>query len=345
MGKRRYAAAIGATVALFAVATPASAAEAVQCGDTITSSVTLTADLTCDGTGLVIGADNVVVDLGGHTVQGKPALAATSVRDTTVRNGSLNGSIRDTVVLTGTDRTRFADVRINSLAAVSAKQVQLTRSTLGNRFAEHRLSTGSTLTFTDSVVQSWILDCSDNARCDFRDTKATSEYLWLDRSLVVGGDLYANAFSGQDLDVRKAKIGAFRLGGKKLRITDSETDGFELYVSSLTFLRNRVTSGPWIGVHQIDDGVIKDNTFQNARHGLFLDAKQIAGPVRIEGNTFTRNREDGLHVQAPAGSNVLVKNNHAIGNGAFGIWAENVRDGGGNTSVDNPSGCFGVVCS
>ena len=43
----------------------------VKCGDTLTHSVKLTADLTdCPGDGLVIGADGITVDLNGHTIDG-----------------------------------------------------------------------------------------------------------------------------------------------------------------------------------------------------------------------------------------------------------------------------------
>jgi hypothetical protein len=43
----------------------------VSCGDTITTDTTLDSDLAnCPGPGLVIGADNVTLDLGGHTIDG-----------------------------------------------------------------------------------------------------------------------------------------------------------------------------------------------------------------------------------------------------------------------------------
>ena len=43
----------------------------VKCGDTLTRSVKLTADLTdCPADGLVIGADGITVDLNGHTIDG-----------------------------------------------------------------------------------------------------------------------------------------------------------------------------------------------------------------------------------------------------------------------------------
>jgi parallel beta-helix repeat protein len=52
------------------LAAPAAAKEpAVQCGDTLTHSVTLTRDLTdCPDKGLVIGTDGITVDLNGHTI-------------------------------------------------------------------------------------------------------------------------------------------------------------------------------------------------------------------------------------------------------------------------------------
>ena len=46
----------------------------VHCGSTLTRSTTLTADLVgCPGTGLVIGADGITVNLAGHTISGTNA--------------------------------------------------------------------------------------------------------------------------------------------------------------------------------------------------------------------------------------------------------------------------------
>ena len=68
-----------------------------SCGDEITEDTTLDDDLTCDsGPGLIITADNVTLDLGGHTVSGNSDAAAEGVgivlRDVsgcTVRNGTV----------------------------------------------------------------------------------------------------------------------------------------------------------------------------------------------------------------------------------------------------------------
>jgi parallel beta-helix repeat protein len=40
----------------------------VSCGDVLTSNTVLTSDLTCAGDGLIIGANNVVLDCAGHTI-------------------------------------------------------------------------------------------------------------------------------------------------------------------------------------------------------------------------------------------------------------------------------------
>ena len=60
-------------LACIAWASPASAAH-VNCGDVITQDTTLDSDLVnCPGDGVVIGADNMTLDLAGHTIDGAGA--------------------------------------------------------------------------------------------------------------------------------------------------------------------------------------------------------------------------------------------------------------------------------
>src|SRR4051794_31587336 len=84
--------------ALTAVATaavPAASAEAaiVTCGQVITTSVTVDNDLTnCPGKGLVVGADNITIDLKGHTVDGdEPAVGVPDVESNGVEVASYDG--------------------------------------------------------------------------------------------------------------------------------------------------------------------------------------------------------------------------------------------------------------
>lgn len=68
----RHLAPVLAISALLAVASAAQAQPTqVTCGQTITHDTTLTVDLTnCPGDGLVIGADNITLNLNGHTIDG-----------------------------------------------------------------------------------------------------------------------------------------------------------------------------------------------------------------------------------------------------------------------------------
>ena len=79
-------------------AAPAAASH-VACGDTITQDTTLDGDLTCPGNGLVISANGVTLDLGGHAISGSGAAFSTGVtarqdvtlEDVTIRRGTIRG--------------------------------------------------------------------------------------------------------------------------------------------------------------------------------------------------------------------------------------------------------------
>jgi hypothetical protein len=83
---------------LAVVAAPASANH-VACGDTITQDTTLDSDLTCPGNGLVVGANGVTLDLGGHAISGSGAAFSTGItarqdvtlEDVTIRRGTIRG--------------------------------------------------------------------------------------------------------------------------------------------------------------------------------------------------------------------------------------------------------------
>jgi Right handed beta helix region len=90
------AAALAAT-ALFALSADQALANHVQCGDTITQDTTLDSDLIdCPGDGLLIGADNVTLDLNGHTIDGADTLGSRGVTSEGFSGITLeNGVIRE----------------------------------------------------------------------------------------------------------------------------------------------------------------------------------------------------------------------------------------------------------
>jgi Right handed beta helix region len=110
-----------AVAAALAVATPANAAQ-LHCGSTITKSTKLTQDITgCPGVGLRIGADNITLDLNGHTV------AAAAKRNpkahgilnegydhVTIRGGEVRGFGAYGVRLSHADRNVVRDMRMTA---------------------------------------------------------------------------------------------------------------------------------------------------------------------------------------------------------------------------------------
>ena len=65
---------------------------AVSCGDTITTDTTLTSNLTCNGTALTIGADNITLDGNGYSIVGNGSTYYYGVYD----NGHTNVTVKNT---------------------------------------------------------------------------------------------------------------------------------------------------------------------------------------------------------------------------------------------------------
>jgi parallel beta-helix repeat protein len=98
--------AVAATGATALGGGPAPAASELSCGDTITADTTLTGDLVdCPSNGIVIGADDITLDLDGHTVAGNGQPIKRCPRDEICDVGVVNdghdritvrnGSVRD----------------------------------------------------------------------------------------------------------------------------------------------------------------------------------------------------------------------------------------------------------
>jgi parallel beta-helix repeat protein len=84
--------------AAFAAAAPSAGAVTLECGQTITKDTTLTADVSnCPGVGIRIGADDITLDLNGHTV------SAAERRNPTA-HGIFNSGHDDVSIVGGTVR-------------------------------------------------------------------------------------------------------------------------------------------------------------------------------------------------------------------------------------------------
>jgi hypothetical protein len=126
---RRILLAFTALVAALSIAQTADAShprdDRLSCGDTVTADTVLRGDIVgCSGTALVIGADGVRLDLGGHTVDG--AILASDRADVTVVNGEVHGDVRFESIRRG--NVRRLKVRRGSIACLRSAGCTVVRN-------------------------------------------------------------------------------------------------------------------------------------------------------------------------------------------------------------------------
>ena len=365
MSRRRVAAAVGAGVVMAAMlpATSANAAT-IRCGDTVTTNVVLTRNLTCAGDGLIVGADGLTIDLNGYTLSGSGVgtgisggdNASVTVLNGTIRNfdigvAHLSGSSLIGLKVLGNDwGTDWTYIFVsgstfrNNGVAVGRGQATVTGSTfISNGVALNGTSLGNpyrvdSSTFRDNTTA---ITCYDN------DTVVTNSRFdnntqSIHSTLLCGLKVQDSTFSGGEV--------AIQLGHQM---------GFTLDVQRNTF------SGAKVGMEiagdfAAGDGyVIADNVFRdNGASGLYLHVTNIStgNRLRVSGNTFRNNGFWHDPYIAPSG-NVLNAGvwantgtftaNRAVFNGGYGIEGYGVIDGGGNIAKanGNPDQCLGVICT
>src|SRR5947209_7758838 len=100
-----------------------SVSTVVRCGQTITASTRLANDLYgCHGSGLIIGAANVTLDLAGHTISGLNARGSEGIADdghqgVRVQNGTIQHFFRNGVGLRGAPHSALCNLIIRKIGA------------------------------------------------------------------------------------------------------------------------------------------------------------------------------------------------------------------------------------
>lgn len=327
-------------LAPLAAAAPAHAQTA--CGATVTASLTLAADLTdCPGDGLVVGADNVTIDLGSRTIDGTGATGSVGVRMAGRRGVRIvGGTIREFatgISLTRSDRNRLTRVRVH---AVEGRAIDVLDSSDRNVF-ERVISTGNRTgialtasarnvirrgTFSRNAVTGVLLLGAAANRVEANRVAGN-----VGNGIAVVEGSNGNVVTGNR--VQGAQTGLIVDGSDRNRlernVVRGSGDGVLVSGSRNTVAGNEVDgadgecetcSGWGIGVTGGRDNAIRANTVrESASHGI-------------------RAARRGARVAA----------NVAILNGGLGILAlPGNRDGGGNRAAGNrtEAQCAGVVCA
>jgi parallel beta-helix repeat protein len=356
-----------------------------SCGDTITVSTKLVTDLVnCPNNGIVIGADDITLDLNGHVIDGDGAEFADCPPDEACDIGVLDFDHHGVTIKGG----KVREFTFGALV-VGASDSHVTRLVLKNNFFSGLLVAESSHSEIDRLSVSGNGLTSDQAGVDIFD----SHHLTLARNAVfANGDI---GFFVSGLDDSRFEVNS---------IADHPETGILLdHGNRNEFSRNRFTNdqdgivvsgdgntvtGNWlsgpsecpeecgfgISLEGGTGNVIERNTVLRFHQAGIRAAsfEEFGGPPTV-GNTIRRNllrgaTVDGLLVESTAFDTLLERNiaigagddgidvdnaattltrNLAVRNGDLGIEAvPGVTDGGGNHAAanGNPAQCTNVVC-
>ena len=307
----------------------AALAGPLSCGDTVTVDTTLDADLLdCPSNGIVIGADDITLDLNGHTIDGDNTLVdpcpENEFCDVGVANDGHNG-----VTITGGTVKEFAI----GVFLFSARRNILSRLTT----LEHVFG-GFTLV---EVVQTSVLG-STASRNAGPDSGVGITLFESNNNRIVGNAFVDNHELGIHLILSDNNFVA------KNVVRNNPEDGIILQGDGNKIVRNRLVRNS-IGVtifakpkRAVGNVVARNHVRRAPRGGIYVD------PVP-ERTLLKRN-----HVFGTGGHGFLVGNptttltrNEARYNHRLGIKAvAGVIDGGGNRASGNgdPRQCVNIVC-
>jgi hypothetical protein len=375
----RVCVAFAATLALVCSGITAASVAAVEpqlhCGSVLTRSTVLTHDLTgCPGNGLVIGADDVTLNLNGHTVAGDGILQEPCPGDEPCDVGIDNSAGHARVRILGGSITDFATgVLVAGAQLNDLRHLLVARSyfagivvadSSGTRLrsstaAYNGLTTdsGGIVLFTsrDSrIVRTWLLGNGDAGLF-----AAESDNNFIAHNTVTDNIHAGIALDGRGNDVRRNRVarngdGIIVTGDgnhvSRNHVTDAvgcSDGGCGFGISLEGGTGNAVSGNVVLGADNVGirvdayagsaaDTLIRNNLVRDAGvHGIAVDLDHV-GPV-TDTVVISNHalRADDDGIHIGSASTRLARN-FATGNADLGIDAvAGVTDGGGNRATGN----------
>ena len=378
--------AVVATVAaacLFVGANAQALTSRISCGQTIVTSTKLANDLIdCPSNGIVIGADNVTLDLNGHLIDGDAGEFAECPPDEPCDLGVFSSGHNGVTIKGGTVREFTFGVILDT-----AENARLSRLTLNDNLWSGLLIAGASHSTVEGLSVSRNGLTTDQAGIDVFD----SHDLLIERNSVVGnGDIgfYIIGLEDSLIDknsaARNPEAGILMEGSRnKLTRNRSSEGGDAIIVSGdgNIVTANQLSStgcdgecGYGVSLEGGTGNVIEGNVMTHFHQaGIRVASFESEGGPPTTGNTVRGNlvRDsdlDGVIVEATATDTVVERNvvidsgddgididnprttltrNIALHNGDLGIEAvPGITDGGGNKAHanGNRAQCTNVAC-
>ncbi|HUR22963.1 MAG TPA: right-handed parallel beta-helix repeat-containing protein [Acidimicrobiales bacterium] len=295
------------------VAGPAQAAH-VACGQTILVSTVLDSNIGPCGAGLVIGANNITLDLNGFTITGGPVGDGPGIlledrTGVTVRNGTVTQFDAGVAIDGGSgnnvNNMRILDNRGNFSTDFGDGIAMF--ATSGNRITNNQVRNNGPYDGIGMIASSFNLIDSNQVTDNLQSSSNTA-------------------------GIRVENLGRNASNDNVITnnlVANNALDGIEVFAGGS---RNQIR------FNQI---------FGNARDGITV----FAGGSNniIEGNQIRSNREDGIHIRGAAGTFPAPTGNQILRNVAFGNVVFDLRDDnpncGGNQWHGNQAASFTPPCT
>lgn len=354
----------------------------LSCGDTITVDTTLDRDLlNCPNNGIVIGADGITLDLGGHTISGDGKLVRRCPRrqicdagiandghdGVTVRNGSV-GQFASGVLVGRARESRVLDISSSQntffgFLVFSSAQIVVRDSSGSRNIAPDGDGMGLFDSHDVRIVNN-----------SFRRNPGPGIHVQASADNLIKGNLISRSFPGILLggeesradradrnQVRRNRFvrngaGVLLARGNRNVIARNrhsrDRDGIGIEngrgnLVALNVILDARNSGIYVGLDEPPigggDNVIRRNVVRRSAGDAFV-VRSTDHHSLLAGNLARRSGDDGFDVES---SSMKLARNRAVGNADLGIEAVfGVIDRGGNRASGNgdPRQCVNVRC-
>jgi parallel beta-helix repeat protein len=314
---------------LLGVGTAGAGTPPVRCGTTLTRSTTLTADLVhCAGTGLIIGADGITVNLGGHTISGTNAPGSEGIaNDGHAGVRILGGRISDFRLNgVGMRAARGGVVRGLTIRRIGAGGIEGEPVSAGIAMVD---SPGSQIGQNDvsNDVVAFQADGVDLLNSPGSTVQANnlSHNNWNGLVLIESADsqVIGNALDANGNNGTEVNGASDRTALSANRANGNASIGIVVGSARATRVLGNSARGNDVGFFFFDlhDSLISLNSASGNREGLDLAGGQFGSDGnRLIGNAANRNSSSGISVFEGANDNILAgnvanENQGPIGNG------------------------------
>ena len=340
---------------------PAGAAHAappgVNCGDTLTSSVRLTADLTCDSGDGLIATAALTIDLGGHTLRGTggstglaegAGVRVATADEVTVTHGTVTGWAR------GIDGEAEADIGATTInvsgAAFTGNERAIWGSNTTLTVAKSKFRNNDDgvagLNIFATIDQSEFRENQRGASADLGGTLTISDSKFRRNELATACSETSLVVTGSSFTSNRNVATSFNCGGVVFRASTFTRNAAVYQSGSYSFGVDEFTGNKFTSNGDVIDALasaaVRDNKFIGNQVALHAEADPLfGGTLTVERNQFIRNT-DAIVSSMPG----VIAANLVVKNSGIGIDAPNATDGGGNVAYKNgvEPQCTGVVC-